>query len=145
MSFEDDLLNIRQASTLTGLSEMTIRKYLGLSKPPKPTKLPNARKVSREGKETWEIPLSDLFNAGLMKGKPDPRAMREAVETAAEDLREDLNLIALKAENEALRRENALLERNLEDLREEIRFSRRAIETAETQNRRRLFWNRPKP
>jgi hypothetical protein len=145
MSFEDDLLNIRQASTLTGLSEMTIRKYLGLSKPPKPTKLPNARKVSREGKETWEIPLSDLFNAGLMKGKPDPRAMREAVETAAEDLREDLNLITLKAENEALRRENALLERNLEDLREEIRFSRRAIETAETQNRRRLFWNRPKP
>jgi hypothetical protein len=145
MSFEDDLLNIRQASTLTGLSEMTIRKYLGLSKPPKPTRLPNARKVSREGKETWEIPLSDLFNAGLMKGKPDPRAMREAVETAAEDLRDDLNLITLKAENEALRRENALLERNLEDLREEIRFSRRSIETAETQNRRRLFWNRPKP
>ena len=141
MSFEDDLLNIRQASTLTGLSEMTIRKYLGLSKPPKPSKLPNARKVSREGKETWEIPLSDLFNAGLMKGKPDPRA----VQTAAEELKEDLNLITLKAENEALRREIALLERNLEDLREEIRFSRRAIETAETQNRRRLFWNRPKP
>ena len=140
MSFEDDLLNIRQASTLTGLSEMTIRKYLGLSKPPKPTRLPNARKVSREGKETWEIPLSDLFNAGLMKGKPDPRAMREAVETAAEDLREDLNLITLKAENEALRRENALLERNLEDLREEIRFSRRSIETAETQKERRKFW-----
>jgi hypothetical protein len=138
MSFEDDLLNIRQASTLTGLSEMTIRKYLGLSKPPKPSKLPNARKVSREGKETWEIPLSDLFNAGLMKGKPDPRA----VQTAAEELKEDLNLITLKAENEALRREIALLERNLEDLREEIRFSRRAIETAETQNERRRFWKR---
>jgi len=141
MSFEDDLLNIRQASTLTGLSEMTIRKYLGLSKPPKPSKLPNARKVSREGKETWEIPLSDLFNAGLMKGKPDPRA----VQTAAEELKEDLNLITLKAENEALRREIALLERNLEDLREEIRYSRRAIETAEVQPRRRLFWQRPKP
>jgi hypothetical protein len=138
MSFQDDLLNIRQASTLTGLSEMTIRKYLGLSKPPKPSKLPNARKVSREGKETWEIPLSDLFNAGLMKGKPDPRA----VQTAAEELKEDLNLITLKAENEALRREIALLERNLEDLREEIRFSRRAIETAETQNERRRFWKR---
>ena len=138
MSFQDDLLNIRQASTLTGLSEMTIRKYLGLSKPPKPSKLPNARKVSREGKETWEIPLSDLFNAGLMKGKPDPRA----VQTAAEELKEDLNLITLKAENEALRREIALLERNLEDLREEIRFSRRAIETAETQSERRRFWKR---
>jgi len=138
MSFEDDLLNIRQASTLTGLSEMTIRKYLGLSKPPKPSKLPNARKVSREGKETWEIPLSDLFNAGLMNGKPDPRA----VQTAAEELKEDLNLITLKAENEALRRENALLERNLEDLREEIRFSRRSIETAEVQTARRRFWQR---
>ncbi|NBP02771.1 MAG: hypothetical protein EBU90_22155 [Proteobacteria bacterium] len=138
MSFQDDLLNIRQASTLTGLSEMTIRKYLGLSKPPKPSKLPNARKVSREGKETWEIPLSDLFNAGLMKGKPDPRA----VQTAAEELKEDLNLITLKAENEALRREIALLERNLEDLREEIRFSRRAIETAEVQTRRRMFWKK---
>ena len=138
MSFQDDLLNIRQASTLTGLSEMTIRKFLGLSKPPKPSKLPNARKVSREGKETWEIPLSDLFNAGLMKGKPDPRA----VQTAAEELKEDLNLITLKAENEALRREIALLERNLEDLREEIRFSRRAIETAEVQTRRRMFWKK---
>jgi hypothetical protein len=145
MSFEDDLLNIRQASNLTGLSEMTIRKYLGLSKPPKPSKLPNARKVSREGKETWEIPLSDLFNAGLMNGKPDPRAMREPMETAAETLRDETELVILKAENEALKRENALLQRNLEDLREEIRFSRRAIETAETQNRRRLFWQRPKP
>jgi len=138
MSLEDDLLNIKQASKLTGLSEMTIRKYLGITKPPRPSKLPNARKVSREGKETWEIPLSDLFNAGLMKGKPDPRA----VQTAAEELKEDLNLITLKAENEALRREIALLERNLEDLREEIRFSRRAIETAEVQTRRRMFWKK---
>jgi cell division protein FtsB len=73
-----------------------------------------------------------------MKGKPDPRA----VQTAAEELKEDLNLITLKAENEALRREIALLERNLEDLREEIRFSRRAIETAEVQTRRRMFWKK---
>lgn len=142
MSFKDDLLNIRQASTLTGLSEMTIRKYLGLSKPPKPTKLPNARKVSREGKETWEIPLSDLFNAGLMKGKTDPRALEQTATPAAETLSQDLNAITLKAENEALRREIALLERNLEDLREEIRFSRRAIETAEVQTARRKFWKR---
>lgn len=142
MSFEDDLLNIRQASTLTGLSEMTIRKYLGLSKPPKPSKLPNARKVSREGKETWEIPLSDLFNAGLMKGKTDPRALEQTATSAAETLSQDLNAITLKAENEALRREIALLERNLEDLREEIRFSRRAIETAEVQKERRRFWQR---
>jgi hypothetical protein len=36
----------------------------------------------------------------------------------------------------------AILERNLEDLREEIRFSRRAIETAEAQKERRKFWQR---
>jgi hypothetical protein len=142
MSFEDDLLNIRQASTLTGLSEMTIRKYLGLSKPPKPSKLPNARKVSREGKETWEIPLSDLFNAGLMKGNPETA---QPLAPASAETSQPESVSVLTAENEALRREITLLERNLEDLREEIRFSRRAIETAETQNRRRLFWNRPKP
>jgi hypothetical protein len=48
----------------------------------------------------------------------------------------------LKAENEALKIQNALLARNLEDLREEIRFSRRAIETAEAQKERRRFWQK---
>lgn len=143
MSFEDDLLNIKQAATMTGLSEMSIRKYLGLSKPPKPTRLPNARKVSVEGKEVWQIPVSDLFNAGLMKGRKDPRELSGLVVEAAETLREDLNALALKAENEALKKQIELLERNLEDLREEIRFSRRAIETAETQTARRRFWQRP--
>jgi hypothetical protein len=142
MTFQDDLLNIRQASNLTGLSEMTIRKYLGLSKPPKPSKLPNARKVSREGKETWEIPLSDLFNAGLMKGNA-PASDQPAQPSPAIAPAESVAL--LKAENQALSNQIALLERNLEDLREEIRFSRRAIETAEVQTRRRLFWTRPKP
>jgi hypothetical protein len=142
MSFENDLLNIRQASELTGLSEMTIRKYLGLSKPPKPSKLPNARKVSREGKETWEIPLSDLFNAGLMKGNA-PASEQPA--QPSQEIAPAEGVAVLKAENEALRTQIALLERNLEDLREEIRFSRRAIETAEVQDRRRFIWSRRKP
>ena len=149
MSLENDLLNIRQASKLTGLSEMTIRKYLGLSKPPKPSKLPNARKVSREGKETWEIPLSDLFNAGLMD-KPNPATATatpasEETAQASPELSTAEGVAVLKAENEALRAQIALLERNLEDLREEIRFSRRAIETAEVQDRRRFIWSRRKP
>jgi len=143
MSLEDDLLNLREASKITGVSETTIRKYLGLTDPSKPSRLPNARKVSREGKDFWQIPLSDLFNAGLMKGKRDLNALAGVVVEAAENLKEDLNALALKAENEALKKQIELLERNLEDLREEIRFSRRAIETAEAQTARRRFWQRP--
>jgi chromosome segregation ATPase len=78
-----------------------------------------------------------------MKGRKDPRELSGLVVEAAETLREDLNALALKAENEALKKQIELLERNLEDLREEIRFSRRAIETAETQTARRRFWQRP--
>jgi hypothetical protein len=142
MSIDNDLLNLKEAGQLTGLSETTLRKYLGLTG--KPSRLPNARKVSREGKDFWEIPVSDLFNAGLMKGKAkDPKDLTRAVATAAEELELDLRAIALKAENEALKKQIALLERNLEDLREEIRFSRRAIETAEVQTARRRFWQRP--
>jgi len=140
MSIDNDLLNLKEAGQLTGLSETTLRKYLGLTG--KPSRLPNARKVSREGKDFWEIPVSDLFNAGLMKGKTTPRQFAGVVATAAEELELDLRAIALKAENEALKKQVELLERNLEDLREEIRFSRRAIETAEVQTRRR-FWQRP--
>ena len=140
MSIDNDLLNLKEAGQLTGLSETTLRKYLGLTG--KPSRLPNARKVSREGKDFWEIPVSDLFNAGLMKGKKDPKDLMRAVATAAEELELDLRAIALKAENEALKKQIALLERNLEDLRDEIRFSRRAIETAEVQTKRR-FWQRP--
>jgi hypothetical protein len=139
MTLENDLLNIRQASERTGLSEMTIRKYLGLGKPAKPSRLPNARKVSREGKETWEIPLSDLFNAGLMSSKATETATQSSAEVSQAE-----SVAVLKAENEALKVQIALLERNLDDLREEIRFSRRAIETGEEQARRRLFWQRPK-
>jgi len=138
MSLEDDLLNLREAAEVAGVSEMTIRKYLGLTKPPRASKLPNARKVMREGdtQETWAIPLSDLFNAGLMKGK----AKTSTAEQPEPELSETIAL--LKAENQGLKTQVALLERNLEDLREEIRFSRRAIETAEAQNTRRRFWQR---
>jgi chromosome segregation ATPase len=92
----------------------------------------------REGdtQETWAIPLSDLFNAGLMKGK----AKTSTAEQPEPELNETIAL--LKAENQGLKTQVALLERNLEDLREEIRFSRRAIETAEAQNTRRRFWQR---
>ena len=137
MTIENDLLNLKQACDITGASETTLRKYLGLGKSAKPSKLPNARKVIRDNKEVWEIPLSDLHNAGLMKGK----ALAAETPATPEQTPAE-SFLVIKAENEALKAQVAMLERNLEDLREEIRFSRRAIETAETQTARRKFWQR---
>jgi hypothetical protein len=146
MTIENDLLNLKQACDLTGASETTLRKYLGLGKNAGASRLPNARKVTRDNKEIWEIPLSDLHNAGLMKGKSlaaHPAVadqIQSLVSTAEQNQAE--SFYVLKVENEALKAQVAMLERNLEDLREEIRFSRRAIETAETQKARRKFWQR---
>lgn len=117
MGYLDDLYNIAEASKITGLSEMTIRKYLGLTKPPKPSRLPNARKILREGdtQETWAIPLSDLHNAGLMSKKPKAQPAPEATIEAPAEPAESLAL--LKLENQALKTQIELLERNLGDLR----------------------------
>jgi hypothetical protein len=140
MTIEDGLLNLKQACDITGASETTLRKYLGLGKSGfKPSKLPNARKVIRDNKELWEIPVSDLHNAGLMKGQV---LAAEAPATPAPEQTPAESFLVIKAENEALKVQVAILERNLEDLREEIRFSRRAIETAEAQTARRKFWQR---
>ena len=138
MSLEDDLLNLKEAVEITGLSEMTIRKYLGLTKPPRPSKLPNARKIRREGdtQDTWAIPLSDLYEAGLMNGKVKTAA-KEDPEKPLNDL---VKIALLQAENKALKEMVELLEKNLADLRGEISFHRRAIETADTQEKRRKFW-----
>ena len=141
MTIENDLLNLKQACDITGASETTLRKYLGLGKSGfKPSRLPNARKVIRDNKEIWEIPVSDLHNAGLMKGKA-LAAETQATPASPEQTPAE-SFLVIKAENEALKAQVAMLERNLEDLREEIRFSRRAIETAETQTARRKFWQR---
>jgi hypothetical protein len=140
MTIENDLLNLKQACDLTGASETTLRKYLGLGKNAGASKLPNARKVIRDNKEIWEIPVSDLHNAGLMKGKA-LAAETQATPASPEQTPAE-SFLVIKAENEALKAQVAMLERNLEDLREEIRFSRRAIETAETQTARRKFWQR---
>jgi len=135
MSLEDDLLNISEAAKVSGKSIMTIRKYLGLTG--QPSRLPNARKIMKTGEnqETWQIPLSDLFNAGIMKGnKPAP------AQATPEEVFDPLNVLMLKAENEALKKLIAALEANLADLR---LLAGRSIETAEKQaERRKKFWQR---
>lgn len=143
----DDLLNIREASEITGVSEMTIRKYLGLTKPPRPTRLPNARKQVRPGEqvETWAIPLSDLHNAGLMKTR---KASNQATQEASSTSLDSDNLAQLKAENLELRTalelaqvKIELLNANLADLR---LIAGRSIETLETQRARRKLFGRNK-
>lgn len=144
MSLEDGLLTLREACEATGLSEMTLRKYLGLTKPPRPNRLPNARKILREGdtQETWAIPLSDLHNAGLMKGKKTKRAIftgEDLPNPAAEQVALQIELAQLRAENLAMKKQIEILEANLADFR--LMF--RSIEPAETQEaRRKRFWQR---
>lgn len=144
MTIENDLLNLKQTCDITGLSETTLRKYLGLGKNAGASRLPNARKVVRDNKEIWEIPISDLHNAGLMKAQVLAAETADRLQTlvATAEQSQAESTAVLKIENEALKAQVAMLERNLEDLREEIRFSRRAIETAETQTARRKFWQR---
>lgn len=140
MSNLDDLLNIREASERTGKSEMTIRKYLGLTNPPRASRLPNARKVARPGEsvETWQIPVSDLFNAGLMKQTPGDNQATIAPADNSDQVSK------LQAEIDRLKRDIATLEQSNTDLRANLADLRlalgRSIETKETQEARAKRW-----
>ena len=140
----DDLLNIREASEIAGVSEPTIRKYLGLTKPPRPSRLPNARKLVRPGEqvETWAIPLSDLHNAGLMKKSKKPG---QVIADSSNQVEQASELVEqLRAENQQLKLTLAVLEQSNTDLRANLADLRlllgRSIETKEAQTlRQRLF------
>lgn len=143
----DDLLNIREASELTGKSEMTIRKYLGLTNPPRASRLPNARKVARPGEslETWQIPVSDLFNAGLMKQTPgDNQATIAPADNSDQVKQLQAEIEQLKLYITALQNKELVLEQSNADLRDalaDLRFVLgRSIETKETQEARVKRW-----
>lgn len=143
----DDLLNIREASEIAGVSEPTIRKYLGLTKPPRPSRLPNARKLVRPGEqvETWAIPLSDLHNAGLMKKSKKPG---QVIADSSNQVEQASELVEqLRAENQQLKLTLAVLEQSNTDLRANLADLRlllgRSIETSEAQEaRKKRFWQR---
>jgi TolA-binding protein len=142
----DDLLNIREASEIAGVSEPTIRKYLGLTKPPRPSRLPNARKLVRPGEqvETWAIPLSDLHNAGLMKTTKKPGQVSSSRSNQVEQVSEQV--AQLIAENQQLKKDLATAIQSNTDLRENLadfRLRFRSIETSEAQEaRKKRFWQR---
>jgi hypothetical protein len=136
MSIYDGLLSLKEACDLTGASETTLRKYLGLGKNAGASRLPNARKVIRNNKEIWEIPVSDLHNAGLMKDTipaAEPQATPASPEPSIFE-----SYAVMKAENEALKKLIVVLEANLADLRGIYR----ALENPNAQKERRKFWQR---
>jgi hypothetical protein len=152
MGYLDELFNIPEAAKVTGRSEMTIRKYLGLTKPPKPSRLPNARKIRRpnDSQDTWAIPLSDLFNAGLMKdtpatAKPAKPAPKVQEVSAAAPVDQEA-IILLRIENATLKQRIVDLEGNLREAKETTGEYRlmlgKAIETATTQKARRSLFKR---
>lgn len=120
-------MSINEAARLTGLSIPTIRAKLdkGL--------LPNAKKVKQGKKNSWQIPLSDLLNAELVKPQPD----KEETDTIAEleskikDLTKDLD--HTKELLEISRQQNQ------EHREREIKIYYQ-LETRETQEKRKRFW-----
>jgi len=125
-----DYLNINQAAKLTGLSIPTIRTKLERGM------LPNATQIQEGKRKLWRIPESDLHNAGL-------------VDKVSPQTQSDLHNAGLLSDIDRLERELAhtreLLERadkELEGYRERERRLYFALETRETQERRRFNWFR---
>jgi hypothetical protein len=140
----NDLLNISQAAKAAGVAEMTIRKYLGITKPPQESRLPNARKEIRAGQTiaTWAIPLSDLINAGLMSkvtSEPAPAATEQEASTS------NLALLKLEMEVTSLKAQLEEKERLIALYDQQLTFANRLqLETSQVQEERRKFWQRKK-
>lgn len=123
----NDPMSINEAARLTGLSIPTIRAKLdkGL--------LPNAKKVKQGKRNSWQIPLNDLLDAGLMKPQPDQGETDKVteLERKIENLTKDLD------------HTRELLDearRELGEWREREKRIYFQLETKETQEKRRRFW-----
>lgn len=127
-----DYLNINEAAKATNLSIPTIRAKLekGL--------LPNASQIQEGKRKLWRIPFNDLLAAGLIdKVTPAP-------EPGFATFPEALSLEIEKLEIELRHTRELLAEarRELDDYRQRERQLFMAIETRETQERRRFSWFR---
>jgi hypothetical protein len=124
-----DYFNINEAAKATGKSIPTIRAKLdqGL--------LPSAHQVTEGKTKRWRIPLSDLIAAGLLDSSAPSS---EAGQSRTQALESEID--RLNAEN---RRLSELLEMTRESLSEYKQRERAlfmAIETRDTQQRRRFSW-----
>jgi hypothetical protein len=131
-------LNASQASERTGKSVVTIRHYLATKQ------LPNASQVAKGKVKVWRIPLTDLIASGLLVDrvsidtKEPSRAELAQGRTDALETQIDQLETALRHSQELLAR----TEQELESYRQRERQLFMAIETRDTQDRRRFSWFR---
>jgi len=123
----NDPMSINEAARLTGLSIPTIRAKLDKCL------LPNAKKVKQGKRNSWQIPLNDLLDAELVKPQPDQEEtdkvteLERKIENLTKDLDHTRELLAARLEE-------------LEAYKQRERQLFNAIETRETQEKRRRFW-----
>lgn len=128
--------NASEAAEHTGKSLPTIRHYLNAGK------FPNATQTPKGKVKVWKIPLTDLVASGLLdrvSGSKQP-TKQELADTHSEALLRDIDRLELE-----LRHARELLARTEQELdtykqRERQLFA--ALETRETQDRRRSLWQR---
>jgi DNA-binding transcriptional MerR regulator len=127
----DKLFNISEAARATGKSIPTIHNYL------KAGKLPNAISTPNGKSKTWQIPLTDLVAARLLdKVESEPESARNTDQDEIQRLREKVAGFEAKIEQ---------LEARVQDSKEFLRVLQTQLETRETQEARRSWWNRNKP
>jgi chromosome segregation ATPase len=133
-------LNASQASQRTGVSLPTMRKWLAAER------FPNATQTAKGKVKVWQIPLTDLVSEGLLDKVSSPSKTAtdsEKSETRATALESRID--QLEAE---LRHSQELLARadqELESYRARERQLFSAIETRDTQERRRFSLFRRSP
>jgi DNA-binding transcriptional MerR regulator len=127
----DKLFNISEAARATGKSIPTIHNYL------KAGKLPNAISTPNGKSKTWQIPLTDLVAARLLdRVESEPEGARNTDQDEIQRLREKVAGFEAKIEQ---------LEARVQDSKEFLRVLQTQLETRETQEARRSWWNRNKP
>ena len=134
----EQLLNIKQAAAYSGRPEQTIRNYLGLNpKAPGESRLPNAIKVKKGNKEIWQIPVKDLFEAGLMqevKGNKEEFSTPKLLEKIS-NLEQTNRELEQKVKDQAKAlektKDQAELEQAVKDLKKDIAHNRELIEAKE--------------
>jgi predicted phage tail protein len=134
----EQLLNLKQAAAFSGRPEQTIRNYLGLNpKAPGESRLPNAKKVKEGNKEIWQIPVKDLFEAGLMqevKGEKEEFSTPKLLEKVSnlEQTNRELEQ-KIKDLTKALEKtkDQAELEQAVKDLKKDIAHSKDLLEAKE--------------
>lgn len=128
--------NASEAAKETGKSVVTIRHYLAAKK------FPNAEQTAKGKVLVWRIPLTDLVAAGLMdkvtSSPQEPQLdLGEFRATALET-----RIAELETEIRLTRELLARTDQELESYRQRERQLFAAIETRDTQEKRRFNWFR---